>query len=530
MQFSNLVKILWRAAVGPAVLAVTTGFPTVSIGYEHEDSLVEFVEYREGVVADSKQKNMPYFLLFSAQWCHWCHEFAEKTLVRKDVADYLNDNFVNIFIDVDIHNAAYVKYRATGLPYTVFLNPDGSVYYKYTGTLYGDDFLDVIRQVAGDVGVGKSAFGEQYTPVSYSPPQVMAETELKGLPELFRSGLIENFDAEENGVGTGQKAILPRTFLYLLDSVPDQTVVGAISQTLERAIDAIYDPVEGGFFRYAETRDWQIPHYEKFSDLNAGAVLLLHKINKIRPSPTLQQAADQTLDYLKTTLFDTETGAFLSFQIADTYYYFLNEENRKAARQPKVMDKIFGDRLAATLGYLIQVLDYENDPDLSQKVLQSLDFLGEMIMSGSDVRRYYVVPGKQWLGQGGLSDHAYFAHTFVKAASRFDNPQFKSVAIKVIRDTITKYYSKEQQLFIDPTVNTATSAEYLMEMNGLLVLTMMELGPALAPHEKDLVEPIVKYFSQIGEVLEERFWESVEWEFAETYVPYLKATEILYPN
>ena len=513
-----------------AVLSVMAALPTITLAYEHEDSLVEFVEYREGVIADAKQKNKPYFLLFSAQWCHWCHEFAEKTLVRRDVADYLNDNFTNVFIDVDIHDAAYVKYRATGLPYTVFLNPDGSIYYKYTGTLYGDDFLDVIRQVAGDVGVGKSAFGEQYTQVNYTPPQVLAESELIDLPDTFRRGLIENFDAEEYGVGTGQKAILPRTFLYLLDSTPDQGVVEAIGRTLERAIDTIYDPVEGGFFRYAETRDWQIPHYEKFADLNAGVVLLLHQIHKIWPSPTLQQAADKTLNYLKTTLFDTRTGAFLSFQIADTYYYFLNEESRKSARKPKVMDKIFGDRLAATLGYLIRVMDYTDNPDLNEKVTQSLDFLGEMIMSGHDVRRYYQLSNEKWQGQGGLSDHANLAVLFAKASSRFGDPQYKSVAMKVVMDAVAKYYSEEYQLFIDPTVSTDTSAEYLMEMNGLLVLSIMELGGQLDPNKKDLVGPIMKYFSQIDEVLEERFWNGVEWEFAETYVPYLRATELLYSN
>ena len=97
-------------------------------------------------------------------------------------------------------------------------------------------------------------------------------------------------------------------------------------------------------------------------------------------------------------------------------------------------------------------------------------------------------------------------------------------------DAVAKYYSEEYQLFIDPTVSTDTSAEYLMEMNGLLVLSIMELGGQLDPNKKDLVGPIMKYFSQIGEVLEERFWNGVEWEFAETYVPYLRATELLYSN
>jgi hypothetical protein len=130
---------------------------TPSVAYEHQDSLVNFVEYTEDVISRSRQENKPYFLLFSAEWCHWCHEFAEKTLARQDVADYLNQHFVNVFIDTDIHNAAYVKYRATGLPYTVYLNPDGSLYYRYSGTLYGDNFLEVLREVVAEVGVGKYA-------------------------------------------------------------------------------------------------------------------------------------------------------------------------------------------------------------------------------------------------------------------------------------------------------------------------------------------------------------------------------------
>ena len=45
-----------------------------------------------------------------------------------------------------------------------------------------------------------------------------------------------------------------------------------------RPLNHIYDPVEGGFFRYAETRDWKIPHYENLADLNAATVLLLYRL------------------------------------------------------------------------------------------------------------------------------------------------------------------------------------------------------------------------------------------------------------
>lgn len=511
-----------------AVLALSTGLSSLSIAFEHEDSLVEFVEYREGVIADARKQNKPYFLLFSAQWCHWCHEFAEQTLVRQDVADYLNDKYTNVFIDVDIHNAAYVKYRASGLPYTVFLNPDGSIYYKYSGTLYGDDFLDVIKQVAGGVGAGRSAFGPEITMVSYEPPLTFAKEELLDLPDVFIGGIEENFDPEQHGLGKGQKSVLPRTFLYVLDSASANgrvDVVQALSLTLERAIDTIYDPVEGGFFRYAETRDWRIPHYEKFADLNAGAALLLYRLNAVRPSAELVRAANEITEYLGRTLYDPKVGSFLSFQVADTTYYFLAEEQRSAGRKPKVMDKIFADRLAATLIYLIELIGYANDPELTDKMMRSVDFLGEMVMSRGNMSRYYLLPEEKWLGQGGLADHAYLALLFANAAARFENPQYQSVARRVIQSAIAHFYDEQQRVFLDPSVDTSSSAEYLMEMNGLLALAMMGSGDVPGMDQKALVRSVLKYYSGMGDVLEDRFWDGVEWEFAESYVPFLLATE-----
>ncbi|MED5403840.1 MAG: DUF255 domain-containing protein, partial [SAR324 cluster bacterium] len=37
-------------------------------------------------------------MLFSAEWCHWCHIFNEETLTEEEVYNYLNDNFVSVFI------------------------------------------------------------------------------------------------------------------------------------------------------------------------------------------------------------------------------------------------------------------------------------------------------------------------------------------------------------------------------------------------------------------------------------------------
>ena len=500
-----------------------------AMAYEHHESLVDFKEFSDRVVAESKKENKPYFLLFSAEWCHWCHEFAENTLVREDVTDFLNQHFVNVFIDVDIHQSAYVKYRAQGLPYTVFLNPDGTLYYKYTGTLYGDAFLDVIREVAVEVGEGKYALGMESSRIEYQPPARLDNQMLAELPDYFTENVLDNFDPEEFGLGKGQKGIQPRTFLYLLEQTDANTrgqAIEWVSKTLERAIDHIYDPVEGGFFRYAETRDWKIPHYEKFSDLNAATVLLLYRLDREQRSGALEQAAKTTLDYLTSTLYDDETGVFLSFQIADTGYYLLSEKYRKEATPPKVMDKVFTGRLAATLHQLIQIDELIDDELLTRKTRKSVDFLAEMIMSDEGMSRYFMLDSKQWFSQGELSDYAHVAGLFADAAGHYQDARYRAVASKVIRSAILEFYNPEKGIFIDPGVDNS-NVEYLMEMNGLIATAMVKSGNH-DPANQEILESLMTYFSQVSEVLEERFWDAVDWDFAEAYVPYLRAVETVY--
>ena len=505
------------------------GLISPAMAYEHHESLVDFNEYSNRVVLDSKIENKPYFLLFSAEWCYWCHEFADNTLVRKDVTDYLNQHFVNVFIDVDIHQSAYVKYQAQGVPYNVFLNPDGTLYYKYTGTLYGDDFLDVIREVAAEVGVGKYALGMESSRIEYQPPVRRNNQALADLPGYFTENVMDNFDPEEFGLGNGKKTIQPRTFLYLLeqtDANAREQAIEWVSKTVERAIERIYDPVEGGFFRYAETRNWQIPHYEKLADLNAATVLLLYRLNRAQPSEAFKQAADTTLAYLTSTLYDDETGVFLSFQIADIDYYLLSEEYRKEASPPKVMDKVFTGRLAATLRQLLPIDDFAGDDVLARKTRNSVDFLARMIMSDEGLNRYFMLDSKQWFSQGELSDYAHVASLFTDAAVHYQDARYHAVASKAIRSAILKFYDTDKGIFIDPGVDNS-NVEYLLEMNGLMATAIVKSGNQ-DPANQEIVESLITYFSQVSEVLEERFWDAVEWDFAEAYVPYLRVVETGY--
>ena len=511
-------------------LAVLTILIHHAEAFEHEESSINFQDYSRDVIKQNRDKNKPYFLLFAAQWCHWCDLFIEETLSKEKVYTYLRNNFTNIFIDVDIHSSAYRKYKATGVPFTVFLNPDGSPYYKYAGALYAKEFLEVIQDVHKNISENRSVDGEENYHIEYEPPTELKTADLEKIREMYQQGILDNFDLKEYGLGTGEKSILHQTFLYLLDSLRGQDRKDAIrwiSKTLEKAVENIYDSVEGGFFRYAEKKDWDIPHYEKMADLNAGAVKVLYEINKQSPSPYLKKAADKTVQYLTSTLYDSNIGSFLSFQEADTSYYFLNKKNRKHNQRPNVVEKVFTDRLAKTLFYLIDVLEFNTNYELQEKVKKSLDFMAEMIVKNEEIYHYYSISERQWLSNGNLPDYANSAILFFKAAKKFQNKSYNEVAMKILRLSKESFFDAEKMIFFDPTMDSLDDVEYLMEMNGLFAQMMLDME--IIEEKKDDLryksEPMITYFSAMDEMLEEQIWDAENWKFAERYVPYMRALD-----
>ena len=498
-----------------------------SFAFEHKDSHVHFLEYTPKIVKQNLHQKKPYFLLFAAQWCHWCHVFNEKTLTDEKVISYLNENFVNVFIDADINTSAYQKYKAKGVPFTVFLNPDTSEYYKYSGTLYAEPFLEVIQDVIQNVKQGKTVDGEKIFAFEYNPPTKFNKSTLDNLRNTYIKGVLDNFDTEQYGVGNGIKTILPETFLYLINSTKGenrQDSVLWISETLKKAIENIYDPIEGGFFRYAETDDWDIPHYEKMAGLNAGSILLLYKVNKEIPNPIFVKVAQQTVKYLTNTLYDEETGSFLSFQEADTSYYFLNENRRKNVKPPLIIGKVFTDHLAVTLTFLLDVLDYSKNINLKKKVIRSLDFLSEMILNNKQIYHFYTIKEKQWHGKSGLQDHVLLAKLFKRAAVKFRDERYHQACLKMLRFSKLNYFDEKKQIFVDPELD-ANDYEYLMAMNGDIAFALMDQSKKLSNQKHSPVKPIITYFSGLNELLEDKFWDSKSWDFLERSASFLSSAD-----
>ena len=94
----------------------------------------------------------------------------------------------------------------------------------------------------------------------------------------------ENLDAVYGGFGSGDKYPQPRLLAYLLElhqATGDRRYLVAVEKTLDGVLGALYDPVDGGFFRFAEGRDWRQPHYEKLVHLNATLAAVLGEAHRV---------------------------------------------------------------------------------------------------------------------------------------------------------------------------------------------------------------------------------------------------------
>ena len=105
---------------------------------QHKDNPVNWLPWTKGAFDLAKRENKPIFLSIGYSACHWCHVMAHECFEDKDVAQLMNDNFINIKVDKEerpdidqIYQTAHYIFsrRPGGWPLSVFLTPEQEPYY-----------------------------------------------------------------------------------------------------------------------------------------------------------------------------------------------------------------------------------------------------------------------------------------------------------------------------------------------------------------------------------------------------------------
>ena len=235
--------------------------------------MVRWLPWSADAFARASREQKPVLLSITAAWCRACHEMDRTTYADPAVAALIHDRFVPVRVDTDRRPDINERYNLGGWPTTAFLTADGAV---ITGGTFVplERMPGVLAQVASvmeTVGASLSADSE---PAADSRQPEARSWKPEAETAIVIESIFATFDAECGGFGIEPK--FPHTVplhlaMGLFHETGDERWHHIVRRTLEAMADGgLRDRASGGFYRYATTRDWQLPHEEKLLETNAA--------------------------------------------------------------------------------------------------------------------------------------------------------------------------------------------------------------------------------------------------------------------
>lgn len=351
---------------------------------QHAHNPVDWYAWKPEAFERARAENKPILVSIGYSTCHWCHVMERESFENPDIADFMNEHYINIKVDREERpdvdaiymDACQVLTGSGGWPLNCFLTPDGKPF--FAGTYYPPrpaynrpSWLQVLQHLANIWETQRETayqqaekllgYIRQNDNVFLQKPEISVapETEAPFTPALLENiyyQMRERFDRVEGGFGGAPKFPSTMAIYFLLRYHWHTGNMEALDHALlsldKMTMGGIYDQLGGGFARYATDREWLIPHFEKMLYDNALLVTVLSEAYKLlqtrgRGPEDGQRAAlyretiEETLAYISREMTHPE-GGFYSAQDADSE----GEEGKYYVWTKAEIDQTLGDDAA----------------------------------------------------------------------------------------------------------------------------------------------------------------------------------------
>lgn len=322
-------------------------FPAFGSAENHKttDVAVIWLKWDSDVFKQAKKEDKPILLYISAVWCMNCHILEARVFGNAKIVDYINKHFIPVRVDADDRPDIAERYVVRGLPTFSFLMPDGKVIVQGNNipphifkknmqkvlSLYKNKRDKIIQAIAK-----REAKKKTVSSTSINVKDKFGQGFVNDIDSLLK----KEFDSVNGGYGEAAKFPLPYNAdfelmrYYLTD---DESYLARVNKTLSGINNGLLDSIEGGFYRYSVSADWQSPHYEKMLAVNASIINIFLDGFRLTGDEIYKTSILKTLAYIERELFDQRTGAYFSSQDAeDGSYYKLDKVGRSKRKPPSV--------------------------------------------------------------------------------------------------------------------------------------------------------------------------------------------------
>ena len=306
---------------------------------QHADNPVAWYPWGDEALRRARREDRPIFLSVGYSACHWCHVMERESFEDREIAERLNEAFVNIKVDREERpdldriymDAVQLMTGQGGWPMSVWLTPDLEPF--YAGTYFPPKskwgrpgFVDVVEEV-------RRVWSEERDRVEDIADEMAARLHKMAQPGPsstsidrgpIRSGadaLSRRFDPSNGGFGTkpkfpaaGQCRLLFRVATDDDFSNDERQRARDMAETtlVHMASGGMYDHLGGGFHRYSTDARWLVPHFEKMLYDNALLLNTYREGWELTGRPYFRRIVEETGQYVLREMVDSadSTGAF----------------------------------------------------------------------------------------------------------------------------------------------------------------------------------------------------------------------------
>lgn len=321
---------------------------------QHAHNPVNWEAWSPEVLERAQKEDKPLLISIGYAACHWCHVMEEECFEDEEVAQMMNENFINIKIDREERpdvdqiymDAIQMMSGNGGWPLNIVALPDGKPFWGAT-YLPKDNWVKSLEQLIKLYKEDKARVTQYATDLAGGIHAINlvendSESDLYSLDQLDAAvqQWSQHFDPSLGGYQRAPKFMMPNNWEFLLHYANTRNkpeIMSHVNTTLTRmAYGGVYDHVGGGFSRYAVDTKWHVPHFEKMLYDNGQLVSLYAKAYAVTQNELYKQVVEETIAFVQEELLD-KSGGFYSSLDADSldengeleegaYYVWTEEE------------------------------------------------------------------------------------------------------------------------------------------------------------------------------------------------------------